>query len=143
MLEIQWCFVLVRLFLFFWKGHKKFTPEEAKKHKLNKSTNVSGLWKFHRILLEDASLSISLQLTRYIQAEKEFLKSDSHLSKKCVIRFVESPLKMMKNAFYFILKSLSVLKIFKFLSWLFGHVETNGLNRKIRLISKFMTSQPG
>ena len=31
--------------------------------------------------------------------------------------------KMMKNAFYFILKALFVLKIFKFLSWLFGHVE--------------------
>ena len=29
----------------------------------------------------------------------------------------------MKNAFYFILKVLLVLKIFKFLSWLFGHVQ--------------------
>ena len=28
----------------------------------------------------------------------------------------------MKNALYFILKALFVLKIFKFLSWLFGHV---------------------
>ena len=28
----------------------------------------------------------------------------------------ESPLKMMKNAFYFTLKALLVLKIFKFLS---------------------------
>ena len=42
--------------------------------------------------------------------------------------------------FYFILKVLFILKIFKFLSWLF--VE-NGLARKIGLISKFMTSQPG
>ena len=30
---------------------------------------------------------------------------------------------MMKNAFYFILKLLFLLKIFEFLSWLFGHVE--------------------
>ena len=29
----------------------------------------------------------------------------------------------MKNAFYFILKALFILKLFKFLSWLFGHVE--------------------
>ena len=29
----------------------------------------------------------------------------------------------MKNAFYFTVKVLSVLKIFKFLSWFFGHVE--------------------
>ena len=39
------------------------------------------------------------------------------------IWFNESPLKMMKNAFYFILKALFVLEIFKFLSWRFGHVE--------------------
>ena len=34
----------------------------------------------------------------------------------------ESPLKMMKNAFYFTSEALFVLKIFKFLSRLFGHV---------------------
>ena len=44
-------------------------------------------------------------------------------SKKiCVICLIESPLKMMKNAFYFILKAPFVLKLFKFLSRLFGHV---------------------
>ena len=53
------------------------------------------------------------------------------------------PLKMMKNAFYFILKALFVLKIFRFLSWLFDHVEKTVLIRKIMLISKFMMSQPG
>ena len=41
----------------------------------------------------------------------------------------------MKIAFYFILKALFVIKIFKFLK--------NGLLRKANLISKFMTSQPG
>ena len=40
----------------------------------------------------------------------------------CVIRLIESPLKMIKNAFYFTLKALFILKIFKFLSWLFGHI---------------------
>ena len=34
----------------------------------------------------------------------------------------ESSLKMMKNAFYSTSKTLFVLKIFMFLSWLFGHV---------------------
>ena len=34
----------------------------------------------------------------------------------------ESLLKMMKNAFYFTLKALFVLKIIKFLSWIFAHV---------------------
>ena len=50
---------------------------------------------------------------------------------------------MMKSAFYFILKALFVLKIFNFLSLLFGHVEKNGLVRKLSLISKFMTLQTG
>ena len=43
--------------------------------------------------------------------------------KNCVVCFIESPLKMMKNAFYFILKALFVFKIFKFLSLLFEHAE--------------------
>ena len=34
----------------------------------------------------------------------------------------ESPLKVTKNAFYFTLKALFVLKIFMFLSWIFGQV---------------------
>ena len=52
------------------------------------------------------------------------LKSDSHLPEKFIfICFNESPLKMMKNTFYIILKSFFVLKIFKFLYWHFGHVE--------------------
>ena len=56
--------------------------------------------------------------------EKSSLKSNSHLSKKiCFIYFIKSPLEMMKNGFYFILKALLVHKIFKFLSWLFGHTE--------------------
>ena len=61
------------------------------------------------------------------------LKSGCHLSEK---NFNESPLKMMKNSFYFILKALFVLKIFNFL-----FIQKNGLIRKIRLISKCMTSQ--
>ena len=52
----------------------------------------------------------------------------------CVICLIEHALKMTENAFYFIFKALSILKIFYFLSGLFGHVG------KIRLTSKFMTS---
>ena len=53
-----------------------------------------------------------------------------------------SPLKMMKSAFYFTSKALSLLKIFKFLSS-YLVMYPNGLIKKIRLISNFMTSQPG
>ena len=48
------------------------------------------------------------------------LKSDSHLPKK--ICLIESPLKVMKNDFYFVLKALSVFNIFKLLSLVFGHL---------------------
>ena len=49
------------------------------------------------------------------------LKSDSHLPKK-IICFNDSPSKMIKSAFYLILKALFVLKIYKFLTWPFGYV---------------------
>ena len=60
------------------------------------------------------------------------LRVDSHLPIKLLLfTSMESPLKVMKNAFYFILKALFVLKIFKFLWWLFGHVgKTAWLGRK-------------
>ena len=38
----------------------------------------------------------------------------------------------MKNAFYFILKALFVLKIFKPLSWVLGHVE-KWLDQKVKV----------
>ena len=45
--------------------------------------------------------------------------------KNCVICLIESPIKMMKNTFYFILKAFFVLKILNLLSRLFGHVGKN------------------
>ena len=46
------------------------------------------------------------------------IKSDSRLPKKILLfTSVESPLKMMKNAFYFILKALLVLKIFNVMTF--------------------------
>ena len=52
--------------------------------------------------------------------------SDPHLrGKKCFICFNKSPLKMMKNAFYFILKALLGLEVFKFWCWVFGHLKNS------------------
>ena len=48
-----------------------------------------------------------------------------------------------EKCFYFILKSLFVLKIPKFFVLAFWSYRKNSLIRKIRLTSKFMTSQPG
>ena len=51
------------------------------------------------------------------------VKSDSQLSNKSLYLLQWKPFKSDENAFYFISKALFVLKIFKFLSWIFGHVE--------------------
>ena len=60
---------------------------------------------------------------------------------------VESPLKLMKNAFLFTSKALFVRTIFKFryLNFCleFPVMQQNSLIRKIRLISNFMTSLYG
>ena len=55
----------------------------------------------------------------------------------------EIPLKMIKSTFNFTFKALFILKILKFLSWIFGHVEkwldqTDNVNFKV-----FMTLRPG
>ena len=53
-----------------------------------------------------------------------FVKVGLSPSKKiCVIYLIKSLLKMTKNALNFILKAPSVLKIFKFLSRIFGYVQ--------------------
>ena len=54
----------------------------------------------------------------------------------------ESPLKMMKNAFYLTSKFLFSLRYLSFCLDFFV-MYRNGLIKKIRLISNFMTSQPG
>ena len=48
----------------------------------------------------------------------------------------ESPVKVMKNTFYFISKALFVLKIFEFLSQHFGHVAKR-LDKKNKADFKF------
>ena len=57
-----------------------------------------------------------------MEAHRQFLKSNSPLP-KTIICFNDNASNLMKNAFYFILKALLFVKIFKFLSCLFVHVE--------------------
>ena len=48
---------------------------------------------------------------------------------------IKSSLKRMRNNFYFVLKTLFVLEVFTFLSWLFDYVEKR-LNKKALVIFK-------
>ena len=73
------------------------------------------------------------------------LKSDPHLPKKKFTCFNNTPSKKMKNAFHFILKALFILKIFKFFSWPFEHVEKRldykyKLNLEIYEVTAWLTN---
>ena len=67
------------------------------------------------LAINDGNEFENLFMENYSQ---EFQLKDglSPSKKNCFISFYEISLKMMKNAFYFILKALFVLIIFKFLS---------------------------
>ena len=66
----------------------------------------------------------------YCQVPAIFKAGLSPSKKSCVICSSQSPLKTMKNATHFIFKALFALKIFYFLSRLFGRVgKTASLER--------------
>ena len=65
----------------------------------------------------------SQSLSRAVSFTVEIFQNVVTFKKSCFICFNESPAKMMKDAFYSILKALFVLRIFRFLSWHFGQVE--------------------
>ena len=92
------------------------SPSRLRKMLLNLPKNF-----LHFIILSVTPLT-NTALCRKL-SKKENLKSESH------------------PPFYFILKALFVLNIYKFLSWLSGHVVKTA-RLEIMLISKFMTSQP-
>ena len=77
----------------------------------------------------DSKTFINSNLFSYKKKENKTKKSPTQLGlspsekKHIFICFNENPLKMIKNAFQFILRALFVLKIFKFLSWHFGQVD--------------------
>ena len=76
------------------------------------------------MLLSKCAVCDSKKLTIIkFQEVTGLLKSNSPLPQKIVlIASLKNPPKSDKNTFYFILKALFVLEIFKFLSWLFGHL---------------------
>ena len=89
-----------------------------------------------RLLLTWGNCIISITwISRYVSFH---LKSDikGALSGQKQFLANESPLKMIKNPFYFISKAHFVLKIFKLLSWLFAYISKR-LHWKDRVNFKF------
>ena len=99
----------------------------------------------HRLnIIEKRNVLASLHFFHFHYL-KSILNDDSFKGALLCLRqclATESPLTMMKDVFYFTSKAPFVLKIFSFcLEFLVMY--QNGLMKKIRLISNFMTQQPG
>ena len=74
--------------------------------------------------LDGLVLSMETNCLNLTSVNGAILKVGLSPSKKIsVICFIEGPLKIMKNTFYFILKALFVFKIFNFLFGPLGHIE--------------------
>ena len=99
---------------------------------LNESSNVESIF---------VSIQKLEHFFPFVVCMLVLFTSDSHLPKKSFIWFNESPLKMMKNAFYLFQKLLSISRQLYF-CFDFWSCRKNDLIRKKRLILKFMTSKP-
>ena len=84
------------------------------KHSENESYN-NGNFKEIRNISRNTETKDNLDRETTDSADLPKLKAGLSPSKKFfVISFIKSPLKMIKNVFYFVLKTLFVLKIFSF-----------------------------
>ena len=86
---------------------------------LKHTENYEGTVTLQLILLHNTlikkELKACVQSFSFFHQMIAFKVGLLHFKKICVICFIEIPLKMMKNVFYFILKAFFVLKIFTFL----------------------------
>ena len=83
------------------------------------------LWKKRWLQVFVQENTVPLKILNHCKRPPEIntLSRTLTIQKEKNISFNDSPSKLMKNSFYFIIKVLFVLKIFKFLSWFFGHAE--------------------
>ena len=109
------------------------------------------LWKLMNLFHISECLSLELRGKYPFSMNREYFSPYMFFTsrvltskKKFVFCFIESPFEMMKNAFYFILKALFVLKIFQFLPRLCGHVtfldQKWKVNFKIHNVTNWLTN---
>ena len=99
------------------------------------------LWRFIQVPLSFLLIKIywngvSFLLSSIVNCLEGLSQIKGALSGQRQFLVTESPSKTIKNSFYFTSKALSFLKIFKFLSWLFGHVAKR-LDKKDKVNFKF------
>ena len=95
------------------------------------------------IFLKSYGLSFFVEVRLHCgHFQESYLKVGLSPSKKIFICFIESPLKMMKNVFFHLQSSFRSQDIYVFVTS-FWSCRKYGLIKKVRLTSKFLTSQPG
>ena len=118
--------------LFLWNYWEKILEEKSVNLVCKYSFSLSSfvlIWILLIFCMEHA-LSIDVFLKSSSTCLKCFLKVHwwfvkvglSPSKKDCVVCLIESPLRMTKNVFYFVLKAFFVLKIFTFLSRRFAYI---------------------
>ena len=117
----------------FSRHRFKLKAEDFSLHIFQRSFQNFGLKLFSKKSLEFLFFLILFLAGKYLL--KVCLKVQSQVWEH-FRQLNESPLKMTKNAFYFTSKALFILKIFKFLSWLFSHV-AKWLDKKDKFNIKF------
>ena len=83
--------------------------------KLCRHSGITSHSITHSITLIKKELKACVQYFLFVHQMIVLKVRLSTFKKNCVICFIEGPLKMVKNGFYFIIKALFLLKIFKFL----------------------------
>ena len=81
--------------------------------------NIVDLKFIYNYIVRIHLLKCSMKRWKVVQTQGGTLL----FQKYCFTCFNDSPLKMIKDAFYFILKTFFILKIFKLLSGIFGYTE--------------------
>ena len=121
----------IDLFTKFWgchnnmKSSKNVWMSERKTHAL--ISDIALL--FLHFLIKEEVIKVSLKKQSFLLYWNSIKIGLSPSKWFDFIYFIESPLKLMKNAFYFMLKALFAFEIFAFLSRLFGYVEKQLDNR--------------
>ena len=141
---ISWAYILVRTkpnplsFLHNIDQNQKSKLKGRQNEQYSKVTFLECVWWMpNRGIYGSAGMQKNCHKIKVFIEKKQlpFERLKGALSDLRHFLTTESPLKM-KNAFYFTSKALFILKIFKFLSWLFGHVAKR-LDKKDKVNFKF------
>ena len=110
-------FILIRVLDFFSSPLYKYAAPAPTFPRIYQTIYQAFRFHFYAEHVCTRQHQPSRGVLKVLKINSQLIKVGLSPSKKmCVICSIESPVKVMRNAFYFILKVLPVLKIYKYLS---------------------------